>query len=368
MKKVFVLLMLALMALSCSKKEGAIKIGVILPLTGDYAIYGQKMKEGIDLASSLYDHRNQTTDVQIALNYEDDAGDPKKTVSAFEKLVSVENTPIVIGGAISSCALAVVPLADREKVILFSPAATSPKLTGISQYFFRNWPSDFYEGKVMASFATENLKITKIALLYVNNDWGVGITAVFKEEILTHNCKITDEESFEPGTTNFRTQLGKIKHSNPDAIYVIGYIKELLPLVRQKEELGIKATILSSYGFYDEQLLKNASQAVEGSIFTAPTYDTSASDSSTQSFVSKYKEKYGTAPDIWSAQAFDAFQIVAKTIIDGAKGSTEIRNALLKTKQYDGASGKTSFDEKGEVQKPMKIMTIKNRKFIEYHK
>ena len=166
----------------------------------------------------------------------------------------------------------------------------------------------------MADFVTTNLKLSKIALLYVNNDWGVGITAVFKEDVLKHNCKITSEESFEPGTNNFRAQLGKIKKSNPDAIYIIGYIKELLPLVRQKEELGIKATILSSYGFYDEQLLKDASRAVEGSIFTVPTYDTAASDPVTQKFVSKYKKKYNIAPDIWSAQAFDAFNIIATVI------------------------------------------------------
>ena len=360
------LLGLCLLA-GCGRKEPPVtKIGAILPLTGNYAAYGNKMKNGIDLALDRIKRTDSISGRTIQIIYEDDGGDPKNTVAAFQKLISVEKVPVVIGGATSSCALAVVPIAEKEQVVLFSPAATSPKLTGISKYFFRNWPSDFYEGKVMADFASLNLKLSKIALLYVNNDWGIGITAVFKEDALKHNCKITSEESFEPNSIDFRTQLVKIKNSNPDAIYIIGYIKELLPLLRQKEELNFKATILSSYGLYDEQLLKDDSQAVEGSIFTAPTFDTITPDPVIQNFVSSYKEKYNATPDIWSAQAFDAFRIVAKTITDGAVGSTEIRNALLKINQFDGVSGKTSFDEKGDVQKPMKIMTIKNGKFVEY--
>ncbi|MDI6780354.1 MAG: ABC transporter substrate-binding protein [Bacteroidota bacterium] len=251
-----------LFVVGCGKKEPeVIKIGAILPLTGDLAVYGQKMKNGIDFALSR-SQEGVPLEYRIEVMYEDDRGDPKTSVAGFQKLISVEKVPIVIGGAISSCALAVAPIADKEKVVLFSPAATSPKLTGISSYFFRNWPSDVYEGSIMADFVANNLKITQISVLYVNNDWGLGILKAFKERFQKHSGSLLVEESFSPGTTDFRSQWTKIKKSNPLAVYVIGYIKELLPLLKQKKEMGIKVQILSSSGFYDEQILQQEASAV----------------------------------------------------------------------------------------------------------
>lgn len=352
---------------SCAKKEPTeIKIGAVLPLTGDIGIYGEKMKNGIELAVEEINKGGGIKGKKLNVIYEDDQGDPKGSVSAFKKLITTEKVPVIIGGAISACALSVAPIADKEKVVVFSPAASSPKLTGISKYFFRNWPSDIYEGQTMGKFAVEHLKLNKVATLYVNNDWGVGLFREFKKEFTKRGGSIVAEESFDPGATDFRTQLTKVLKSNPQAIYVVGYVKELLVLLRQKEEMGIKIQLLSTYGFYDPQILKEVKKSAEGTIFTAPVFDPKSPNMVVKTFVEKFNSKYGVEPDIWSAQAYDAINIIALVLQKGARTSSEIRDEISKVKDFEGSSGLTSFDENGDVVKPLRFMMVRKGEFVDY--
>jgi len=363
---VAVILVAVFIVTQTKREPGEIKIGAILPLTGDIGIYGEKMKNGIDLPVEEINKSGGIKGKKLVVLYEDDQGDPKISVSAFRKLVTTEKVPVIVGGAISACALSVAPIADKEKVVLFSPAASSPKLTGISKYFFRNWPSDVYEGWVMGEFVTKHLKLHKLAILYVNNDWGVGLSKEFKKAFAKGGGSIVAEESFDQGATDFRTQLTKILKSNPQAIYVIGYVKELLVLLRQKEEMGIKIQLLSTYGFYDPQILKEVKEAAEGTIFTAPMFDSKSPSRVVRTYVEKYKAKYGVEPDVWSAQAYDAVNIIVLALQKGAKTGSEIRDEIAKVKNFEGITGLTSFDENGDVVKPLRFMTVKNGHFVDY--
>ncbi len=265
---------LMVFSFGCVKKEEKeIKIGASLPLTGDIAVYGQKMKKGIDLAVKKINMGGGINKKHIKVLYEDDQGDPKISVSAVQKLINTEKIPIIIGGAISATALPIIPIIDKSKVVLFSPAATSPKLSGISPYFFRNWPSDIYDGSSMGEFAAKTLGFKRVAVLYVNNEWGIAISKIFGEIFSKYGGEIIQSESYEQNASDFRAQLSKIKNSNPEAIFIPGYLKELISILKQKKELGINATILSAYGFYDPKILEVAKDAAEGSIFTAPIYD-----------------------------------------------------------------------------------------------
>jgi branched-chain amino acid transport system substrate-binding protein len=158
-----------------------VRIGAVLPLTGDIATYGQKMKKGIDLAVKHINTKGGVQGKQIAVLYEDDQGDPKASIAAVLKLITVSKVSAIIGGAISATALPCVPVIDQHKVVLFSPAATTPKLSGMSKYFFRNWPPDVYDGTAMGDFAARTLHLKRVSMLYVNNEWGVAISKIFSD-------------------------------------------------------------------------------------------------------------------------------------------------------------------------------------------
>ncbi|MCJ7508010.1 MAG: ABC transporter substrate-binding protein, partial [candidate division Zixibacteria bacterium] len=263
-------------------------------------------------------------------------------------------------------ALPSVPIVDKNKVVLFSPAATTPNLSGLSRYFFRNWPSDIYDGTAMGEFAAKELNLKKIAVLYVNNEWGVAISELFGATFKKAGGQIVAMENYEQNATDFRTQLVKIVNQGPEALYIPGYLKELINLLRQMKEMRIKIRILSAYGFYDPQILEQAKDAAEGAIFTAPTYDPEKPDSAVRDFATRFQAEYGEKPDIWSAQAFDAMNIVALAIRKGAKTGPEIRDEIAKIRNFGGVSGITSFNEKGDVEKPLRFMTVKNHKFVDY--
>src|ERR1017187_10089291 len=186
---VLLLCVAALVIAIRSNKPRDVPIGAVLPLTGDLAIYGQKMKRGIDLAISQANAQGGVAGIHVQVDYEDDQGDPKTSIAATQKLITVNGVKVIIGGAISATALPCIPIIDRSHVVLFSPAATSPKLSGASKYFFRNWPPDIYDGTAMGQFAATSLHIMEAAVLYVNNEWGVAISKIFTDTFQANGGK-----------------------------------------------------------------------------------------------------------------------------------------------------------------------------------
>lgn len=350
---------------ACSSSNSEVNIGAVLPLTGDVAIYGQKMKRGMDLAVAQANAGGGIRGKKVRVLYEDDQGDPKSSVAAVQKLISVSGVKVIVGGAISATALPAVPIAERNEVVLFSPAATSPKLTGISKYFFRNWPPDVFDGTAMGEFAAKSLRVKTAAVFYVNNEWGVAISKIFADTFQANSGTVVGTESYEPNATDFRTQLTKLAARKPEAIYIPGYLKELITILRQKQELRIQARILSAYGFYDPALLEQAAGPAEGAIFTVPAYNPDSPEPVVKNFTTAFQAAHGEKPDIWAAQAYDAARIVLMALEEGAKTGPEIRSRIAGVRNFDGPSGRTSFDDKGDVEKPLRFMTVEKGRFVD---
>ncbi len=341
-----------------TKEKTEIKIGAILPLTGDGAKYGEEAKNGIELALE------EMNDSKIKVIYEDDQMTSSSAINAFNKLVESDKVPVIIGPLASSTTLAVVPLGAKRQVVIFSPSASSPDLTNHSgDYFFRNYPSDIYEGSEMAKYAYNVLNLRSIAILSVNLDYGQGLTKVFKKEFESLGGKVLTIENYDQGATDFRTQLSKIKSLNPDGLYLPGYYAEIGLVLRQAKEMGIKTQFLSSVGFDNPKALEIAGDAAEGVVFARPYYDTESQDPQVKSFVERFTKKYGIAPGIFAAHSYDALKIVVDTINKGGYSADGIKTALHSTKNFQGVTGTTSFDENGDVIKPIQIMEVKDGKF-----
>lgn len=363
---VVVVLAIVFVVTKTKKESEEIKIGAILPLTGGAALYGEALKNGIELAVEQINTKSGIRGRKISVIYEDDANLPNNGVSAVRKMLETEKVSVIIGGAGSSVAMAIAPIANKQRVILLSPTATAPALTQSGKYFFRIWPSDNYDGSYMAKFAFEKLGLRKVSILYVNNDYGLGIEQVFKTEFKKLGGGILNSESYDLGTTDFRTQLTKIKGNNPEAIYLPGYFKEFTIILRQIRELGIKARILSVNSFYDPKLLEIAGKAAEGAIFTYPTYDPKSKDPIIQEFVKAFQAKYGKEPDAFAVQGYDCMKIIAYAIEKGGYSADGIQKAMAQIKDFPAIGGRTTFDENGDVIKPLRILTVKNGKFVPF--
>ena len=352
--------------ISCAKREKVIKIGAILPLTGDIAEYGTRCKTGIDMAVEEINAVGGIKGRKIQMIYEDSKGLPKEGVAGLQKLITVDKVPAVIGAVASSVTMAMVPSATNAKVVLFSPASSSPKLSGISKFFFRDWPSDVLEARVLAKFVWNKLKVKRVAILYVNNDYGLGLMNEFKGKFTGLGGRIVQMETYPQGARQFRKQLIKIKNADPEAIYLAGYHREMALATKQIRELGMGMQILGDADYGVSELLEMAGKHAEGAIYATPTYDPKRGTSAMKRFEVKYEEKFKSEPTVFEANGYDATQIIAIAIENGGYSGPAIAEYISKIKGYSGASGNMSFEQTGDVIKPIAIRTVKGGKFVDY--
>jgi len=362
----FLIIFSLILPTGCAKKEKEIKIGVILPLTGEMASHGEDAKKGITLAIELKNQEGGINGKKIVAIFEDDKMNPQNGVSAFRKLTTIDKVQVVIGGLGSSVALAIAPIAQKQNVVFISPTASHPRLPLVGDYIFRIWASDIFEGKQMAKYAYNKLKLRKVSILFVNNDFGRGISKIFSQEFKSLGGQILTKDSYEQGDTDFRAQLYRIKKANPDAIYLPGYYQEVARILKQIKELGIKSQPLSTTPVENPKLIELAGNAADGLIYTRPAFDPKRPTKKYREFMSLFKKRYGVDPGIAAAYAFDATNVILECIQKVGYSAPRIKKALLKIKDYEGATGKISFDSHGDVIRDFDLFIVKNGKFIKY--
>lgn len=359
---IVLVLAIVLVTILTKKEPEEIKIGAILVLTGPNAKAGQSSKQGIDMAVEEMNISGGVKGKNLKVIYEDDGGEPQKSVSAVQKLINVDKVPAIIGPMWSSSLLAVAPIAEKKKVVILSPTASNPNITYAGDYIFRNTYSDAIEGAKTAEFAFKELKYSKAGILFINNDYGIGLGDAFKKKFEELGGKIVIEEGYDPKTTDFRTILAKAKKANPEVIYIAGY-SEMGQLLKQAREMRIKLPVLSCIMFEISDIAKVAEKAAEGIIYAYPSYDPEKGSKVTLRFAEKFKEQYGVLPDPEAAFSYDALKILAVAMEDGGFTSDGIKNALYSIKGYNGVTGETSFDKNGDVTKPVGFKKVKNGKY-----
>jgi branched-chain amino acid transport system substrate-binding protein len=259
--------------------------------------------------------------------------------------------------------LAVLPIATEKKIVVLSTGATNPSLSGASPYFYRIWNSDAEEGVFAAKACTVNLKIKKMAVVYMNNDYGKGLKDVFIKEYKNLGGQVVAEETFEKGDRNFKNMLAKIKQSNPDAIYLVGYASETGVIAKQIKEMEISSKIVGPVTMEDPVFLKLAGKASEGVIYAFPK---APEGQVVNEFKEQFKKKYGKEPGLLCDAGYDAVNLIINAYRKGAKNSDDIRKLFAELKGFGGASGEITFDSKGDVHKPMILKTVKDGNFAPF--
>src|SRR3989344_5494284 len=181
----------------------SVKIGVLLPLTGDGASYGEPARNVFLLAVEEINAAGGIDGKQLELIIEDSKCNGKDATSATSKLINVDKVEIILGGFCSSESIASAPLAEAAKVTLFSAGSSSPDLTGISAYFFRNYPSDASQGKVLAEAAIQK-GWKKVAFLQEQTDYALGVYKAFSSRFEELGGVIVKEEA-PSATVDFRS-------------------------------------------------------------------------------------------------------------------------------------------------------------------
>ncbi len=347
-------------------EPGKIRIGVLTTLTGPSAQYGQSALNGVLMAVEEINNKGGISGKKIDLIIEDDGGEVSRAVLAFRKLVNINKLPVIIGPISSSASMACSPIANQLKAVLFSPAAATPDFTSPNDYTFRNRISSKFEISELAKFSYQKLNLRNVAILYVNNDWGLGAKEYFDLSFREIGGSILASEAFAEGAIDLRSELAKIKTLEPDGIFVVGQGPEGGYALKQAYELGIKTQFLSALSIQRSDVLEIAGKAANGVIYSAPFYNPTHSKRSEQ-FERNYLEKFGQNSDLFSGNGYDAAYIISAAIEKGSYTAERIRDVLFTIKNYEGVTGNTSFDENGDVMKPISIKKIENGKFVNFN-
>ena len=248
---------------------------------------------------------------------------------------------------------------------MISPASTNPRVTQVGNYIFRVCFLDTFQGAVMAKFASDTLKVKKVAILVdVRSDYSVGLQTFFGQAFKKLGGEIVAEQSYSQGDSDFRAQLTAIKAANPEAIYVPGYYTEVGTIVHQARELGITVPFLGSDGWDSPKLWEIGGTSLNGCYFSNH-YATDDPNPVVQKFVNDYKAKYKQLPDALAALAYDAARILADAMQRaGSTDGEKVRNAIASTKDFPGVTGQISINEERNAVKTAVIVKVENGKYL----
>jgi len=334
-----------------------VRVGAILPMTGTAANYGELMKRGIDIAMDEYNTTTAQAHPKLEVIIEDSKSNPKDGVSAMQKLLQIDNVPVVMP-ALSSVVLACAPIAEQNRVVLLNCPANSPKLRAAGQFIFNIALLSDQESEFLADYAFNKMAARSVGIFFVNNESGRGYRDSFAAKFTAMGGVVRLSEGHEQGATDFRTIIEKLRAAQVDLIFLTSYYSESALFLRQAKELGFRSKWLSYASVETPDFLKLAGDAAEGLIYSQPGFDVNGSDELTKRFVGEFRKRYGQDPDFWSAQFFEGTRLLGAAVNSGAATGEAIRDYLAQLKDFRGITGEVSFDKKGCVTRVVRFKTV----------
>lgn len=340
---------------------GDIPVGVYGALTGSEAAFGTSTVQGVQLAADEINAAGGVLGRKIKLYVEDDQGRAEEAASVVTKLITSKDVIGLIGENSSAQSLAAAPTAQQNQVPMISPSSTNPAVTEKGDYIFRVCFTDPYQGKALAAFVRNQLKLDKAAILVdKKNDYSVGLAGVFRTEFEAAGGKIVAEQSYTGGDTEFRPQLTTIRAAGPQVVFIPGFYTEVGQIAIQARDLGLDVPLVGGDGWDSPAVIQIGGKAVEGAYFS-DHYFVGDTRPVVQNFVSEYRKRHGKNPEATAALGYDALKIFAAAAQRaGSLDKKAIRDQIAATKDYTGVSGTITMGADRNPIKPVAMIKIEN--------
>jgi len=351
-----------------NNKEQSVNQEIIIasnnPMSGNSSDFGDMKVKAIQLA---FDQINSTGGIngrKLTLRIGDDASSPKEAYKLAVTTAADPKVIAVIGHFNSASTLAARNVYNGAGIPVITDSVNKGITDGTTPYLFRILATDQFAAEQLAEYAFHKLHLKKFAIIYVNNDYSKDMKEYFRKKVRQLSGEITTMEIFfEERTKNFNLELERIKQSQPDAIFFVGYYKEAALIARQARFLGITAPIISTDGISSLELIHLGGEAVEGIRFNGSFHPSIIQNGSDQ-FSRDFKARYGKEPDTYAALAYDSAQILIDGIRKNGPSREHIYDYLSNLKDFPGITGNITFDDKHQVQAKIIILTVKNGHFV----
>jgi branched-chain amino acid transport system substrate-binding protein len=344
-------------------------VGVILPTTGAAASYGESIESGIRLALSDARERDELP-TGFEVLWADTGSDPTRAVAEFRTMAEERDVKLVIGGATSAEALALIPELDDIEVVCISPSASAPGLAQQSRLFFRIYPSDELEGHTAANFLFERLGKQDVLLFTGDTEYTRGIKPEFLKQYQENlgGTVVAEVALTEEGWQQVAAEI--LARGGVEAVYSIGYAEEILSVVQFLFDRGFEGRIVTTSAFYSGQVIREAGEAAENVLFPLPPFDRTSEKEPVLSFVNRYMDTYERAPDVFAAHGFDAMGLAIQVMNYAKPPETlEILKALnYGVSEFMGVTGPILFDDHGDVKHYPMMFIVSGGQVLSYQR
>lgn len=377
------------------EEPSGLRLGTLLPITGDLAQYGASMQ---DAAALLVENVNRCEGVlgrPVKLVTEDTQTEPSRGAAAMTKLAEVNQVHGVIGAASSAISTAAIDIAVRNQIVQISPGSTSPVFTDRARngdfngFWFRTVPSDALQGPTLAQLAYDR-GFQSIAVIAINNDYGNGLSDAFISAFTALGGEVTNSTQatlYPPDAVTFDAEVNEAFSSNPDAVVLIAYPETGSLVIRAAFEQGYldgNTQVLLTEGMKSATIGPLVGQDAKGQFIISGALGTAPKPGgpALEAFLNAYESAYNRKPELFDANTWDAAALlVLAAQAGGDTSSVAIKDNLIKVSNapgtevsdvcqalgflregqeinYQGASSEVDFDEFGDIGGRYNVWTI----------
>ncbi len=318
-----------------------IKLGAIIPLTGPSAATGQDMKNGYELAKKQVNAAGGINGRPLDVVYEDDKNDPATAVASFNKLVNNDKVEVMMGGLASNITAALIEPAKQAKPnMAWTGAAATTVEQGFQgqDWFFHYHPWEYQNATSNLDFM-KSTPYKKWAIAYEDGLFGTGAANGFKDTLPKQGQEIVAAEAFKSGSNDFTALMNKLKAANPEALILVPYAADMIPMLTQMREVGLKPTLIfAAPPSFPPDFEK--SPVAEG-IVAAAVWTPQVATPASKKFLDDFKAEYqGKLPiSYWAPLAYANLVTVADALKKSGTGNQAGWIKAMEETSYDSPLG-----------------------------
>lgn len=356
--KALILIALLVSCKSSNENRNIIEVGAILPLTGNAAVFGQSSKNALILAKDEIESDSNTYKIKLVI--EDGMADQTTSLNAFNKLVTFNKVGFITTMT-SGVSMALAPLALNSNIVLFANTS-HPKVT--------DYPNVLRYSNTAEEEVTELINEIgrradwkKIYLFAQNDDYGKSYISEFKKSIKTNqNPTICGVEYYTLNTTDFRSDIIKIKKADPDLIVIVGFGKSVGLLIRQLRESNFNKPFLASIGFIlSIDAIKSAGQALNGGYYLNYKY---ILNPRTKVFYEKYYNRFNEEPTPNALIDYGILYMIVNGVQKVGDDPAKFIKYYKRLGYIDLPTGEVSISSKGDIIAPVFLKEISDYQTI----
>jgi branched-chain amino acid transport system substrate-binding protein len=306
-----------------------IKIGVVYAFTGVAQVWSEYGRMGLELAQDEINSSGGINGRPIELIFEDSKSNPAQSVAAYRKLVTIDKVKIVLGNIWSYITNPLIPLAARDRVILFSPTTTQESVEQTNEYFFSMGERIQSISGAVDAFFTLNTDIKTIGIFCADDTWGQAYLKVWTERASVHGVKVEAAVCSTEVNKDFRADVARMSIKKVDAV-IIAYMGDVI--LRRMKEQRFAPKVLATNNLIEDLKIKKAPQELFEGVFITDWQPS-------EIFLTKFKQRFGRDAVVEAHNSYEALRSLAQAL----KANETDPVSSLRTVKYEGVAGTIDF-------------------------